>query len=80
MTGFNCGSKGIWDCIGFTLFRLVIGLKKTRATFLNNQMQDQLFVGRTRLRAPQCVFLIFQCYFLCSDGPVSELLFEFYVT
>ena len=33
-----------------------------------------------RLRAPQAVFLIFQCYFLCSDGPVSELLFEFYVT
>ena len=54
MTGFNCGSKGIWDCIGFTLFRLVIGLKKTRAT---KQMQDQLFVGRPRLRAPQAVFL-----------------------
>lgn len=54
--------------------------KKTLATVLNNQMQDQLFVGRTRLRAPQAVFLIFQCYFLCSDGPVSELLFEFYVT
>lgn len=27
-TDFNWGSKGIWDCLGFTLFRLVIGLKK----------------------------------------------------
>ena len=43
-------------------------------------MQGQLLVGRPRLRAPQAVFLISQCYFLCSDGPVRELLFEFYVT
>ena len=69
----KCG-KNISDTLGCALYA------ETRATFLNNQMQDQLFVGRTRLRAPQAVFLIFQCYFLCSDGPVRELLFEFYVT
>ena len=49
---FNCVSKVIRNCLGLAILRSMIGLKKTRATYSTNQVQNQTQSRLGHIRFP----------------------------